>query len=144
MAFTVTGFLARVSARRPWITIGVWLALVVVAAVITQNLLDSATTTEFRLSGSAESECAAKLLEERLRGPEPVSEIVIVQSESLTVDDPEFRQKVESVSEEILSLGGGVVTFAQNYYQGRDESLVSIGSQDDDNAAGDDRSSRGS
>ena len=122
----MTGFLARISARRPWITVGVWLALVVVAAGITQNLLDSGTTTEFRLSGSAESERAAKLLEDRFRGPEPITEIVIVQSESLTVDDPVFRQKVESVSEEILSLGGGVVTFVQNYYQGSDESLVSM------------------
>ena len=122
----MTGFLARISARRPWITIGVWLALVVVAAGITQNLLDSATTTEFRLSGSAESERAAKLLEDRFRGPEPITEIVIVQSESLTVDDPVFRQKVESVSEGILSLGGRVVTFVQNYYQGSDESLVSM------------------
>ena len=111
--------------QKPWVTVGVWIVLVVIGAALTQRLLDSATTTEFRLSGSAESERAAKLLQDRLRGPEPVTEIVIVQSESLTVDAPEFRQKVESVYGEIVSLGEGVVAFAQYYYQGNDESLVS-------------------
>ena len=121
----MTQLLARISVQKPWVTVGVWIVLVVIGAALTQRLLDSATTTEFLLSGSAESERAAKLLQDRLRGPEPVTEIVIVQSESLTVDAPEFRQKVESVYGEIVSLGEGVVAFAQNYYQGNDESLVS-------------------
>ena len=121
----MTQLLARISVQKPWVTVGVWIVLVVIGAALTQRLLDSATTTEFRLSGSAESERAAKLLKDRLRGPEPVTEIIIVQSESLTVDAPEFRQKVESVYGEIVSLGEGVVAFAQNYYQANDESLVS-------------------
>ena len=121
----MTQLLARISVQKPWVTVGVWIVLVVIGAALTQRLLDSATTTEFLLSGSAESERAAKLLQDRLRGPEPVKEIVIVQSESLTVDAPEFQQKVESVYGEIVSLGEGVVAFAQYYYQGNDESLVS-------------------
>ena len=107
-------------------TIGVWLVLVVIALAIAGQFLASATTTEFRLSGSAESERAARPLVDRLRGAEPITEIVIVQSESLTVDAPEFRQKVESVYGEIVSLGEGVVAFARNYYQDNDESLVSV------------------
>ena len=107
-------------------TIVVWLVLVVIALALAGQFLTSATTTEFRLSGSAESERAARLLVDRLRGPEPITEIVIVQSESLTVDAPEFRQKVESVYGEIVSLGEGVVAFARNYYQDNDESLVSV------------------
>ena len=97
-----------------------------IALAIAGQILASATTTEFRLSRSAESERAAKLLVDRLRGPEPITEIVIVQSESLTVDAPEFRQKVESVYGEIVSLGEGVVAFARIYYQDNDESLVSV------------------
>ncbi len=88
----MTRSLARLSARRPIVTIVVWLVLVVIALAIAGQFLASATTTEFRLSGSAESERAAKLLVDRLRGLEPITEIVIVQSESLTVDAPEFRQ----------------------------------------------------
>ncbi len=99
------GSLVRISVRRPLVTIGVWAALVVIAAVITSNLLDSATTTEFRLAGRYESERAAALLEDRLRGPERLAEIVIVQSPSLTVDDPVFRAKVEALHAQILALG---------------------------------------
>ena len=42
--------------------------LVVVALALVQNLLASATTTDFRLADQYESERAAALLEERLRG----------------------------------------------------------------------------
>ena len=105
----MTELLARISAQRPWVTIGVWVVLVVIALALIQNLLESATTTDFRLAGRYESERAAALLEERLRGPERLAEIVIVQSPSLTVDDEAFRAKVETVHEEIASLGPGTI-----------------------------------
>ena len=101
----MTERLARISAERPWVTICVWVVLVVVALALIRSLLPSATTTDFRLAGRYESERAAALLEERLRGPEKLAEIVIVQSPSLTVDDEAFRVKVEAVHEDILSLG---------------------------------------
>jgi RND superfamily putative drug exporter len=88
-------------------------------------LLGSATTTEFTLTTKVEATRAADLLEDRLRGPEPVTEVVVVQSGSLTVDDPAFREKVESVYEEIRGLGSDVVATARHYYQGNDEALVS-------------------
>ena len=112
----MTGFLARVSARRPWVTIGVWIVLVVIALALIQNLLASATTTDFRLAGIYESERAAALLEDRLRGPKPLAELVIVQSPSLTVDDPEFREKVESVHDQIMALGPDTVQLGLHYY----------------------------
>ena len=43
----------------------------------------------------------------------------------MTVDDPAFQAKVQSVFESIVSLGGGAVTSSRNYYQDDDESLVS-------------------
>ena len=91
------------------------------------DILDRGTTTEFRLRGSAESERADRLLEDRLRGPKPISEIVIVQSDSLTVDAPEFQAKVEAVYDDVLSLGGDIVkpTPQQNYYLTNDPTLVS-------------------
>ena len=106
----MTESLARISARRPWVTIGVWLVLLVIALALIQNLLGSATTTDFRLSGRYESERAAALLEDKLRGPEKLAEIVIVQSPSLTVDDGAFRAKVEALHEEIVSLGPGTIS----------------------------------
>ena len=119
----MTEFLASISARRPWVTVGVWVALVVIGLVLIQQLLPTATTTDFRLSSSYESERAAALLEERLRGPEKLAEIVIVQSPSLTVDDDAFRAKVEAVHEPIVSLGPETISGGVNdgplshYYQ---------------------------
>ena len=121
----MTGFLARICAKRPWVTVGAWIALVVIAGLLIQSLFASATTTELVLSGSAESARASQLLEDRLRGPEPLVEIVIVQSDSLTVDDAEFQAKVESVFHEVMALGSENVVFGRNYYQENDVILVS-------------------
>ena len=63
----MTELLARISARRPWVTIGAWLVVLVVALGLIRTLLPSATTTEFRLGSSYESERASALLEDRLR-----------------------------------------------------------------------------
>ena len=113
----MTEFLARISARRPLLVIAIWAVIGLIAggfAVDAEmapgpkpltDILDRGTTTEIRLRGSAESERADRLLEDRLRGPTPISEIVIVQSDSLTVDAPEFQAKVEAVYDDVLSLG---------------------------------------
>ena len=106
----MTESLARISSRKPWVTIGIWIVLVVMALGIVQNLLASATTTDFRLAGQYESERAAALLEERLRGPKSLAEIVIVQSPSLTVNDDEFRAKVEGIHQGIVSLGPEIIS----------------------------------
>ena len=121
----MTGFLARVSARRPLVTIAIWLVVAVIAGGLGSSLLDSATTTELRLTSGADSQRAADMLESRLRGPQPVTEIVVVQSETLTVDDPAFRQKVETVFRDIFALGSDTVAAGRTYYQENDESLVS-------------------
>ena len=121
----MTGTLARICAQRPLITIGVWLVLIVIALALIRALLPSATTTEFSLAGRYESERASSMLEDRLRGPKPLSELVIVQSPSLTVDDPEFRSKVESVHARIVALGPDFVLGGQHYYLDNDEIRVS-------------------
>ncbi len=113
----MTQLLARISARRPLVTVGAWVLLVVVALGIVGQLLGSATTTELRLSGSFESEKATAAVERLSGGPEPVTEIVIVQSDTLTVDDAEFAAKVGTVFNEITALGDDIVgQGAQNYY----------------------------
>ena len=122
----MTEVLARISARRPWLTIGVWVLLVVIGLGLSGAFLGSATTTDFRLGGQYESERAAALLEDKLRGPEKLAEIVIVQSDSLTVDDAAFRAKVEALHEEITALGPKIISGGiddqplSHYYQAVD------------------------
>ncbi len=113
----MTQLLARISARRPLVTVGAWVLLVVVALVIAGLLLRSATTTELRLSGSFESEKAVAAVERLIGGPEPITEVIIVQSDTLTVDDPEFAAKVGEVFGDITALGDEIVgEGAVNYY----------------------------
>ena len=121
----MTETLARISARRPLLTIALWVLVLVVASGLNVSLLESATTTELRLNDSAESQVAASILEERLRGPEPINEVVIVQSESLTVDDEAFQEKVETVFESLMALGAETISSGQNYYRDGSEALVS-------------------
>ena len=105
----MTERLARMSASRPWAVVGVWAALVIAGVVVSGALLDSATTTDFRLAGRYESERAAALLEERLRGPERLAEIVVVQSPNLTVDDDAYRARVEEIHAAIAALGPDII-----------------------------------
>ena len=106
----MTESLARISAHRPWVVIGVWVVLLAIATALISQFLGSATTTDFRLAGRYESERADSLLEEKLRGPKLLAEIVIVQSPSLTVQDDAFRAKVEAVHGGITALGPEVIS----------------------------------
>ena len=114
----MTEYLARISARKPLLTILLWLLVALVGGALSGSLLESATTTELRLGGGAESEQAASRLESRLRGPKPIVETVIVRSDSLTVDDEAFQQSVASLYEEIIALGDDVVSEIHSYLDG--------------------------
>ena len=116
--------LAQAGAGRPLAVLGVWLVLGVIARLISTQFLDSAITTELHPSGGIESERARKLVENRLGAPDSVTEIVVIRSETLTVDDSAFQQKAASVSADLMALGPEVVTAGLNYWLTGDESLV--------------------
>ena len=122
----MTERLARFSARKPWVTIGIWLLLVLVMGGIGQNLLPTALTTELRFM-STFSEVEAQQADDLLRGSQLalLGEAVLVQSETLTVEDPVFRSKVEELTVALVALGPDVVTGGANYYLTNDERLVS-------------------
>jgi RND superfamily putative drug exporter len=127
----MTERLARISARRPLVTIGIWVLLVLVAGGISQNLLPTALTTELRFISTftqVEAQRADDLLAESELAS-PLNEAVLVQHESLTVDDQAFRARVEQLSAEIIGLGPEVVAAGGNYYLLGDERLVSADRQ---------------
>ncbi|MDE0709446.1 MAG: MMPL family transporter, partial [bacterium] len=119
------GPLARFATRRPVVTIGIWAVLLLVSLGLVDRLLDSATTTEFRLSARYESEQAATLLEDRLRGPRQLAELVVVEHSSVTVDDPAYRTRVESLAADITALGPDVVALQDHFYVSNNPVLVS-------------------
>ena len=115
----MTESLARISSRRPWVTIAIWFALVLVAIGVIGLWLPTATTTELRLIprfGEVESVTVNELLEGNPIEPPP-TEIVIIQSEALTVDDAAFRGKVEEITRELRALGPDIVEGGVNYYE---------------------------
>ena len=118
-----TAGLARASARRPWLVIGVW-ALLLVLAAISAPALGSALTSAAEMLNRPESVRGEELLEQRLRGPQALSETVIVRSPHATVDDPAFRQVVEQVTADLLARRE-LVASAVNVYQTGDPQLVS-------------------
>ena len=119
-----TGPLARASARHPWRTIGAWVAVSVAAIVSIVSLLGGSLTTEGEPTNNPESERAIAALV-RAFPPDPstsATDIVVVRSEVLTADSPQFESFVRAFVEqsEVLALSR-----AHTYLDG-DAALVSI------------------
>ena len=120
--------LAEGSSRRPKTVIAIWGVVFLVAGFLMFNYLDDALTTEANFTNNPESKKGFDLLEERLRGPQPANEIVIVRSENSTVDsDPAFEALIEDIHTRIMALGPEVIVTGRTYYQTGDQTLVSEG-----------------
>ena len=112
--------LARASARRPWITLGLWVVAIAVAGWISSQYLADALTTDMDFTNTPEAVQAEELIEERF-GEEGVTEILILSSEDTTVADPAFEQAVRAVQGAAIEEGGEAVTF----FDTEDPSMVS-------------------
>ena len=119
-----TGKLANWSARRPWRTLGLWLAtliaMVFLVATIGGSFVEDADSRV-----EPESVEAENLIDDRLyNGVEaPLEEFVIIQSEQYTVDTPEFESTVAGIAAEIRTLED--VAEVATYYETGAETLVS-------------------
>lgn len=89
-----TECLARLSSRRPWTIIGVWILLFSLALFLVANFLKDAETTAFEFINSPDSKNDFDLIEKHLRnGHIGTNEVIIVRSKTLaTVDDQAFRR----------------------------------------------------
>jgi RND superfamily putative drug exporter len=94
-SFLSTAGLARISARRPWVVLGAWVLVLVVAVGLMSRLSD-ALTTEANFTNEPEAVKGLEALEASgLQSEEIVlTETVVIQSETYTVDSPEFQQVV--------------------------------------------------
>ncbi len=98
--------LARESARRPWLVVGIWIAAAIVSSVLWFELIESGTTEEGgHFTVEPEAVKAQRLLvESGLREERRDTEIMVIRHDSLTVDDPLFRDRIDKVHAEILGL----------------------------------------
>ena len=132
MALFSTAGLARGSARHPWLILLLWVVLIAGAAVAQGNL-DSALGGDDSFTNNPDAKQGADLIEERLRGSDPMNETVIVRSETATVDDPAFRAEVEQTTATLLGFTDGVAS-ATSYYD-----LVAAGDPSAEQLVSDDR-----
>ena len=98
--------LARESAKRPWLVVGIWIAATVVSAVLWFNLIESGTTQgQGMFTVEPEAVKAQRLLvESDIRDERLDTEIMVIRHDSLTVDDPQFRERIDNVYAQILAL----------------------------------------
>ena len=128
-----TEAIARASSRRPWITIGIWVAVFVIALILRISLFEDVITTEFAITNDPESVVGKDLIEEKLTtGPKGTNEVVIIQSPDFTVGDPEtpdpeFQQIVNAIHADLAELGPEIIRQETllNYFQTPVEFLVS-------------------
>ena len=121
--------LARRSAARPWLTVGIWGLLLIAAIGLIMTMMGDALTTDVGPTGNPESEQAWDLINERFSGvaePSEVTEIVLVRSTERTVEDPVFQSYVEDLFVDFSALGPDLIPSGTHYYQSGDESLVSL------------------
>ncbi|MGZ4671883.1 MAG: hypothetical protein ACXV8K_04385, partial [Ilumatobacteraceae bacterium] len=60
--------LARASSRRPWLIVGIWIAVIVASIAISSTLLSGSLTNETRFVNNPEAKRALQLVEDRLHG----------------------------------------------------------------------------
>jgi putative drug exporter of the RND superfamily len=106
----MTRRLATAAARHPWRTVGAWIATVFVSLGLIVFFLGDALTGEAEQLNNPESVQADDLMSERLPAipGEFTTDVVLVRSDSLTVDQPRFQAKVEQVVDRLRETPGVV------------------------------------
>ena len=110
---TVRG-LAGTSARHPWKTVGLWILMIAIAAVL-QSGMGSSFNNDADFTNNPDSKQADALLDEH-SSDQPGTETIVFHSDVLTVDDAGYRSAVEQTTSDLMGMTG-VVESATNYYQ---------------------------
>lgn len=122
--FSFTESLSRLSARRPWLTLAVCAVVVAIGAYFASGI-GSSLTSDFGTTVELESDKADRLIAERMGEDEVSNELVVIRSDSLTVEDSEFRQYAVRIQASIEELMPAKVTGVVPYTDTAEEALVS-------------------
>ncbi|MQG55567.1 MAG: MMPL family transporter [SAR202 cluster bacterium] len=119
--------LARASANHPWRVVGIWVVVLAACVVFTVSFLENGLTNKFVFTNSSEVKVGIDLLEDEIRGPTGTNEVVVFESTKYTVDDPEYREAVETLTANIAALGNDVIRLHTlgNFYSLGESFLVS-------------------
>jgi len=129
--------LARASSRHPWRTLAAWLVLIVAMGAVSSTLLGGVLTQDIAFTNRPESVMAQDILDARFEagGSEPDStEFFVIQSDSLTVDDPQYQSLVSQLESQIAALDSDVIASPPvSYYdlvQSSEEQAAGLVSED--------------
>jgi RND superfamily putative drug exporter len=117
--------LARASSRHPWRTLVVWLVVIAAMGAVSNALLAGTLTQDIAFTNKPDSVKAQDIIDQKFSGgTQPDStEFFIVQSDSLTVDDPQFQSHVQGVTSRIAALGSGILAGKPvSYYDAKQHS----------------------
>ena len=120
-----TTTLARGAARRPWLTVSLWVVALLAAGAIIALVLPGSLTAQYSFFGKPDSKVGQQLLAQRMGMPQKANEVVLVRSPSATVTDPAFRAEVLGLQKKIAALGPSVVDGVGSYYAGGGKTLAS-------------------
>jgi putative drug exporter of the RND superfamily len=117
--------LAQASSRHPWVTLVSWLLAVVIGFVVSGALLGKALTTEGGFINDPESKQAQQLVEDNLGVTTNASEVVIVHSDTATIDEPRFESYVSALGDRVSGLGPDTVESVASYFDTQDPAMAS-------------------
>ena len=121
---SLTESIARACAAHPGRTFAAW-ALVLAASILAIALLLSGLTTDAVVTGDPESARAERLYQQEFP-PDPQREftdVIVVRSDDLTVDDEEFRRTVDQLERDARN--SAALVSSRTYYGTNDRTLVS-------------------
>ena len=102
-----------------------WAVVLLGAAAITVMYLGGALSNEQSFTNDPESARATALINQTFPGNEQTRELVILRSAELTVDDPQFRDRVQAVTSRVMQLGPDVVLGGIDYTTDASPVLIS-------------------
>lgn len=106
-----TGRIASFSYRHKWYVLAAWLVMLVAAGGMSAGL-SKVLTTEFKDLSGSDSVKAEDLVKDRY-GKQPLTETIIVRSDTVTADDPSFQSLVTGLAGRLAQARGvqGVATY---------------------------------
>jgi putative drug exporter of the RND superfamily len=130
----MTERLALAAARHPGRTVGAWIVAVFVAVALSALFLGDALTGEAEQLNNPESEQAYSLLADRLpptTDGEFTTDVVLVRSDSVTIDEPAFQQKLDELVDRLRSTPGVLDVGDEPAAQKERAALIQIGLSDE-------------
>ena len=130
----MTERLASAAARHPGRTVGTWIVAVFVAVALSALFLGDALTGEAEQLNNPESEQAYSLLADRLpptTDGEFTTDVVLVRSDSVTIDEPAFQQKLDKLVDRLRSTPGVLYVGDEPAAQKERAALIQIGLSDE-------------